>query len=299
MRRFPAVLATLVAAALVLLAVPAAAASGSFNVIPKTVRAGQTVKAYGNGCPSRAFVRIRLDGRVIDIIRADPAGGFATRTEIPDGTTPGQHRMSAGCRGKFVGEKVTILVKAWRLRVSPRTVEAGDFLTVVGRGCRPGSLVVIKLDGKVIGFDRANERGAFRKREEIPGGTSEGKHVVSARCSGRFLGSKSIRVIEAYPASADLLTVSRSAVPAGQAITISGADCPDRKPVASLDGQPLGLTTDQATKGKGFTATATIPRQTSSGRHRLSAGCDAGTTGATELQVLGPAGTEPASQGRD
>jgi hypothetical protein len=158
-----------VAAALVLLPTPAGAAKGSFNVTPKTVRAGQAVKAYGNGCPSRAFVRIRLDGRVIDLIQANRAGSFNTRTEIPDATTPDERRLSAGR--------------------------------------------------------------------------------------------------------------------------------PDRKPVASLDGHPLALTSQPA-KGKGFTATATIPRQTSPGRHLLSAACDAGSAGTTELRVIDPAGTDPAAHGR-
>jgi hypothetical protein len=121
---------------------------------------------------------------------------------------------------------------------------------------------------------------------------------VSAKCRGRFVGSKKIKVIKAYPAPKDdMLTVSRSSVPAGQAVTINGTDCPDKAPSASLDGQPVALTIDKAAnKGKGFTATAAIPRETAPGKHSLSAGCEAGSAGTTELNVLDPETIESAAE---
>jgi hypothetical protein len=62
MRKLPAALVALATAVnLVVLAVPAsAAARRSFNADPKTVRAGQQVKVFGQGCRSRAFVHIFL-----------------------------------------------------------------------------------------------------------------------------------------------------------------------------------------------------------------------------------------------
>ena len=62
MRRLPAVLVALTAAAaLALLASPASAATTrTFKVDPDSVRAGQQVKVYGKGCRSRGYVRIYL-----------------------------------------------------------------------------------------------------------------------------------------------------------------------------------------------------------------------------------------------
>jgi hypothetical protein len=282
------------AAALILTAAPALAArSRSFNVEPKTVRAGQEVKAFGSGCDRRAFVRIYLDGIQIDTDRADRDGRFVDFVEIPNSADPGKHRMKASCSGRSLGSvKITVLRS--RFNVSPRTVEAGDYVWVSGSGCRPGSHVTIKLDGHTIARTTANHRGEFRKRVQIPEGTSEGRHVVSARCHGRFVGSKSIRVKEPYPAEDDALNVSHSVVQAGQTVAVSGEDCPTRTPTASLDGQPVVMNVDQRSKGKGFSGTVTIPRGTVAGRHRLWAACDAGSAGATELQVLDADTTESA-----
>jgi hypothetical protein len=300
MRRLPAVFATLVIAALVLLAAPASAAPTprSFNVTPELVRAGQQVKTYGTGCDSQAFVRIYLDGISVATDRADRLGRFVAYVEIPTTADLGGHRMKAGCSGRGIGSD-DIVVRKSRFSVSPRTLEAGDELTAAGSLCDAGSLVSVKLDGRVIGYDRANGEGRFRKTKQLSSSTAEGRHVVSSRCGGLFVGSMSVRVTEAYPASAaTLLTTDRSSVPAGQAVTVSGADCPTGQPTASLDGRKLTLAAKRTADGKGFSATATIPGGTAPGRHQLWAGCDAGSAGTTELDVLDPATVAPAAATR-
>ena len=90
MRRLPAVLVALTAAAaLALLASPASAAGArTFTTDPDTVRAGQTVNAYGKGCRSPGCVRIYLDGVEIDNDRADRAGVFVDYVEIPNSADP-------------------------------------------------------------------------------------------------------------------------------------------------------------------------------------------------------------------
>jgi hypothetical protein len=296
MRRVSAAVVALTAAALVLTAAPALAErERSFNVSPRTVRAGQQVKAFGKGCNSRAFVHIYLDGIEIDDDRADRQGRFVDFVEIPNSADPGEHRMRASCSGRGLGS-VEITVLRSRFNVSPRTVEAGDFIRVSGSGCRKHSHVSIKLDGVVIETTRANGRGKFNKRVQVPDDTSEGRHVVSARCHGRFVGSKSILVTEPYPpAQPRALNVSHSVVEAGQTVSVSGDDCPTKTPTASLDGQPVVMNVDQRGRGKGFSGTVTIPRGTLAGRHRLWAACDAGSEGTTELQVLDADATETAA----
>jgi hypothetical protein len=95
-----------------------------------------------------------------------------------------------------------------------------------------------------------------------------------------------------YPGQESLLTTDRTAVPAGQTVTISGTKCPTGKPEATLDGQRVKLAV-RNTSGKGFTATATIPATATLGKHTLSAGCEAGSAGTTVLHVSEAA--EPAA----
>jgi hypothetical protein len=285
MRRLPAVLVALTAvAALALLASPASAAGKrTFKVDPDTVRAGQTVKVYGKGCRSRGYVRIYLDGVVIDDDRADRAGVFVDYVEIPGSVDPGVHRMKAGCNGYRLGS-ADITVRPSRFKVSPRKVEPGDTITVSGSGCKPGSYVTIKLDGGIIGDGRASGNGRFSERVRIPGDTENDFYDVSARCHGRFVGKPLIEVDDNYPTAESLLTTDRTAVPAGQTVTLRGTKCPTGRPTAKLDGQPLDLNVGRG-NSNGFTATATIPASATSGTHTLQAGCDAGSAGTTQLHV--------------
>ena len=211
--------------------------------------------------------------------------------EIPNSADPGEHTMKAGCNGFGLGS-VKIIVRTSRFNVRPRNVEPGDSITVRGNLCKPGSFVTIKLDGELIGTDRANSAGNFIDRVEIPSDTTEEAHTVSARCHGKFVGSQLIDVEVTYPTSLNLLTTDRTTVPAGQAVTVSGTKCPTGQPTASLDGQPVDLAVNRGANGEGFTVTATIPASATPGRHTLWAGCDAGSAGSTTLHV--PEAAEPA-----
>jgi hypothetical protein len=285
MRRLPAALVALTAAAtLALLASPASAAGGprSFKTDADTVRAGQQIKVWGKGCRTQGYVHIYLDGKEVTNDRADRAGVFVHYAEIPIATSPGEHSMKAGCNGYGLGS-FKIVVRSARFNVTPRNVKAGHSVTVRGNLCKPGSYVTIKLDGELIGEDRANNKGNFIGGHRIPEDTSRRAHTVSARCHGKFVGSQLIDVTPSYPAQENLLTTDRTAVPAGQAVTISGTKCPTGKPSATLDGQRLNLAVNRS--GKGFTAKATIPASATPGKHTLSASCEAGSSGTTVLHV--------------
>ena len=282
------------AAALVVMGLPAQAAGGprSFKANAKTVRAGQPIKVSGKGCGNRAFVRFYLNGFEIDTDRADAAGGFSDNVEIPASTELGEAELKAGCSGYRVGV-VTITVLGSRFDVEPRRVEAGELITVSGTLCKASSYVTIKLNGEIVGTTRANARGQFRKQVRIPSDAHGDDNEVSARCHGKFVGVKIIIIVIIYPAQQNQVSADRTAVPAGQSVTLRGSDCPTGNPTASLDGQQLNLNVDRSAAGKGFRATATIPASVSPGRHSLWAGCDAGSAGTTQLQVL--EGAQPAA----
>jgi hypothetical protein len=291
-----ALVAVTVAAALIVLAIPAVAARGeprSFNVTPATLKGGQTITSFGRGCLPGVGVRIRLDGRLIQRDVTDHNGRFVALVQIPAGTTPGPRDLTAGCGSRYLGGLVIRVLRS-ELDVSPRLVEAGDPVTGSGGGCPHGLTVHLKLNRTLVGTTRANRFGRFRKSVATPGGTPAGVHVVSARCAGRFVGAVRVQVTDPYPAAPDSLGVSASAAPAGETITVTGDRCPDSVPAAALDGQPLALSVDRG-GGEGFSARATIPRGTPPGAHQLWAGCDAGSAGTTPLTVLDPAGSGPAA----
>jgi hypothetical protein len=287
-----ALVALTAAAALVVLGLPASAAGPrSFTAHSKTVRAGQRIKVSGKGCRSQAFVRFYLNDIEIDTDRADGAGGFSDNVEIPTSMDLGRAELKAGCNGFRVGT-AAVTVLGSRFDVEPRRVEAGELITVSGSLCKPGSYVTIKLSGRLIGDGHATGRGQFRIKVRIPSDVEDSQEV-SARCFGKFVGVKIIVIVIIYPTQLSPVSTDRTAVPAGQTVTLRGTSCPTGHPTASLDGQLIGLNVDHSAKGKGFKATATIPASVNPGKHTLWAGCDAGSAGTTELQVL--EGSQPAA----
>jgi hypothetical protein len=295
MRRVSAALVAITAAAtlVVLFAAPAVAHrdQGTFKVTHKTVRAGDKVKGYGWGCPGRSSVRFDLDDHRFKDAKANGKGEFEADLTIPAKAHDGERGLSARCGSRFF--KVIIIIfhnhRGTSFSVSPRRVAPGDSFRVKGRCRKPGSEVIVKVDGTALDPITADSKGRFRVEVDVSEDAEPGTKIkVIAKCNGRFLGAAHVKVKrKPYPPKhPGSVTTDRTAVPAGQAVTITGDDCDDVAPVAKLDGKPLALTLHRTAKGKGFTATARVPRETIPGRHHLSAGCDDGSTGTMELTVL-------------
>jgi hypothetical protein len=246
-----ALVAFIAAAVLVALAAPAwAASSRSFSTGSKQVRAGQRLEVSGKGCRSRASVRIYLSGRRIESFDANSQGRFSELVEIPGSTDDGDHWVKAGCSGYYLGV-VKIVVLRSRFSVRPRTVDQGGHITVSGSGCPARVTFSVWLNGEVVESGRTSSGGRFVVGVDIPGDASEEEpHRVSARCNGKYNGSQLIEVVASYPTPHSLLTSDRTAVPAGQAVTVSGTKCPTGQPAASLDGRPVALNLNHSVRGK-------------------------------------------------
>ena len=117
-------------------------------------------------------------------------------------------------------------------------VIAGDKVWAEGTGCKKYASVKIKLDGKTVKRTYADKWGTFDKGVRIPRHIKKGRHVLSAKCDGRFLGSDGIKVKKKYKQHRDHVYADRSAVEAGKKLRVRGDDCPDGTPVATLDGAP-------------------------------------------------------------
>ena len=195
--------------------------------------------------------------------------------------------------------------RAW-FNVSPDVVTPGDKVWTEGAGCKRFSPVTIKLDGWAIRRTYADEFGTFDKGVRLPHDIRKGRHLFSAKCGHRFIGSDGIKVKKKYHQHHDGMHSYSSVVQAGKKLRVRGDECPDGRPTAMLDRTPVAL--QVVSKGKGFTAEAKIPRGTAPGKHKLYAGCDAGSSGTTVLNVLDPEdidsaaathqayGTQPPSQ---
>lgn len=298
MRRACAVALTIVGSiALVMVTAPARASErGSIVVSDTTVRGGGKVTAYGWDCPSRANVQLHLDERLIDEVLADKSGRFAANLTIEAKTRSGKHRLSARCGKKVLSGRAIYVVRSG-ISINPRLVLPGTRMIVVGEGCLQGSKANVRIDATLVDTVLVGSTGRFSSTLTAPAQTQRGRSfVVTAQCGNRFVGSTLARMMKPFPLyERDLVLISRTAVRAGQAVSLSFEDCPDLAPTALLDGKRMALTLDRTERGDGFVARAVIPRKTVPGRYQLSAGCDVEAFGNTEIQVLDPASPEAAT----
>jgi hypothetical protein len=255
-------------------------------ISPADVRPGQLVKVFGGGCRGITVLVLLIDSKEFHRGRPGKSGDFAYQVKLPTGLRSGEHELGAWCGRHHAGKTRFKISHRSRTSfdVSPDTVVAGDRVHADGNGCKRYATVTIKLDGKVIARFLADKFGNFDRSVRIPKSTKRGRHVVSAYCNGRFIGADGIRVKKQYDQDPDQVESDHSVVQVGHTVTLTGDNCPDRSPSASLDGTPVKLIS--TSNGKGFTAKAAIPHNTAPGRHKLWAGCDAGSSGTTELQVL-------------
>jgi hypothetical protein len=310
MRRMSAALVAFIAAiALVALAAPAWAKSKptkmttkTLSVSPTEVRPGQMVKVSGGGCRGITILIFFVDGQSFHQ-GMTRSGDWSYRVKLPTSVRAGSHDLQAQCWGANIKPARFHVSRRSSFDVSPDTIHAGGRVHADGNGCRPGSRVRIKLDGETIKRFHADKHGTFDRSVRIPKGTHRGRHLVSAVCGHRFLGADGIKVKKKYHDRdhhhghhhhGDHMRADHSVVKPGQKVRLSGDECPDGIATASLDGAPVALKVAHADGG--FTATATVPRGTSPGKHQLYAGCDAGSSGTTELNVLDPDSTDTAAE---
>jgi hypothetical protein len=270
--------------------------SKTLVVSPSKVKAGQTVKVSGGGCNGVTVLIFFIDNK--EFHRGyTKSGNWAYQLKLPRELKSGDHDMWAECKGtkhkpaRFHVDKGKKSKRSFN--AYPDTVTRGDKVWVEGTGCKKWASVKIRLDGETVKRTHADKWGTFDKGLRLPHWIKKGRHVLSAKCDGRFLGSDGIKVKKRYEHDRDHVYADRSAVQAGKKLRVRGDDCPDGKPVASLDGAPVAL--NVSSKAKGFTAEATIPAGTAPGKHRFYAGCDAGSASTTELNVLDPEDTEEAA----
>jgi hypothetical protein len=264
-------------------------------ISPADVRPGQLVKVSGGGCRGITVLVLLIDTKEFHRGRPGKNGDFAYQLKLPTALRAGDHDLSAQC-GRHNAGKTRFKV-SHRSRTSfdvdPDTVVRGDRVHADGNGCKRYAKVVIKLDGKVLVRFLADKFGNFDRSVRIPLSTKRGRHVVSAYCDGRFIGADGIRVKGPYDQVPEQVKSDHSVVQVGHTVTLTGDSCPDKSPSASLDGTAVKLISTSS--GKGFTAKAAIPHNTAPGRHKLWAGCDAGSAGTTELQVLDADSTDTAA----
>jgi hypothetical protein len=259
------IVATLLFAATVGVLAPAApawaASATTLQVSPGAITAGDTVVVSGSVGPapagsacatslmllSRAFVHTDEFAGVPAVIAAvKPSGTFTTSTRIPRSTPAGTYTISGRCGGGNLGVSATLTVRPVTttppvaLRVSPRSVAAGDTVTVsgsVGPG-QAGSACASSIELLSRAFDDTHEfagvpavmaavrpDGTFAATTRIPRSRPAGTYDLSGRCGGGNIGvSAMLEVRAALTATTTPAPVPSATAPPATQPTASTAD---------------------------------------------------------------------------
>ena len=201
-----------------------AAPTATLQVSPGSVAAGDTVVVSGSVGPapegsacatsvlllSRAFVDTHVFAGVPAVTAAvKPGGTFRATAKIPSSTPAGTYNVSGRCGGGNLGVSAALTVRAATttpaaaLRVSPRSVTAGDTVTVsgsVGPG-QAGSACASSIELLSRAFDDTHEfagvpavtaavraDGTFTTTTRIPRSRPAGTYDISGRCGGGNIG---------------------------------------------------------------------------------------------------------------
>jgi hypothetical protein len=232
MRRVRIIAALLSAAAglLTVSAAPAWAASSTAVVVqasPDPVIAGQSVTLSGSVGPegaatdcaalilySKAFTRGDDLTMAPVYTTAKPSGGFSATTRIPRFKAAGSYPIYLRCGGATVGRgELVVQAAPSLLQVSPRSVTAGDTVTVSGwlppapgSACATGVSLLSRAfvgthefaDVPAIGA-AVKPDGTFTVTTRIPRAKAAGTYTISGRCGGGNIGASAALVVRAAP----------------------------------------------------------------------------------------------------
>jgi hypothetical protein len=164
---------------------------------------------------SKAFVQVGL-GELPSVTAAvKPDGTFTASTTVPRSRPAGAYRISAHC-GELVGGTTLAVLAPPTLQVSPRSVTAGDIVTVSGSlvlapadsAC--ATSVLLLSDAFVHTDDFAGvpaittdvkPGGAFTVTTRIPSSKAAGTYIITGRCGGGNIGVSATLVVRAAPPS--------------------------------------------------------------------------------------------------
>jgi len=214
-------------------AAPAAAASIStaaavVQARPNPVVAGQSVTLSGSVGPeaaasdcgdlilySQAFTRTDDPTTAPVYTTAKPSGAFSVTTRVPRAKAAGTYPVNLRCGGSTVGAGTVVVQEAHTtLQVSPRSVVAGDSVTVSGSlPPAPGSdcaTGVTLLSRAFVGTQEfagvpaivaaVKADGSFTVTTRIPSSKAAGTYTISGRCGGGNIGASAALVVRAAPA---------------------------------------------------------------------------------------------------
>jgi hypothetical protein len=178
---------------------------------------------------------------------------------------------------------------AGNLQVSASVVGPGSTVGISGQGLAPTSTVSVHFDSvpagqsatAILGTALSGADGGFSSTVIIPATTSPGRYTVTAvgtlpNTGCRLLSAAVTVVIPALAPGGNFTTfvLGLTLTRPGQTTSVSGSGCEANTPVTlSLDvaSTPIGTTT--ADDQGNFTATATIPVDSSAGQHNVLATC--------------------------
>lgn len=172
---------------------------------------GDNVTVSGQA-QARSTVIIRLDGREVARVAADDAGQFRASIPLLEGQNSITVEQIGGTRSAPTLVTRLLIMSAPPVIESPQpgAVLSRDSVTVNGRAL-PGSQVLVRVDGKLVGSVRADSSGRFSLSVSLERGANE--ISASAEYGGVSLSSQAVTVyVRADQSAASIYDAWREAM---------------------------------------------------------------------------------------
>lgn len=171
---------------------------------------GDEVTVTGTGFSGDKHVTITFDGKVVDTVRANEYGSFATSFEVPD-VAAGIYDVRVEDEDGNKGELEFTLYIATSVSISPVTTldspgHVGMDITISGVGFKANSLITITYATKpiVVATTTGDADGAFTATFKVPQSES-GEHIITASDDTNTLASTFIMESTPPPIPSPLL----------------------------------------------------------------------------------------------
>ncbi|MBS1674619.1 MAG: hypothetical protein JSS74_11725, partial [Actinobacteria bacterium] len=211
----------------------------------------------------------------------DEAGTATLTFTIPEGVT-GVQALQVSVAGTGTAVQLPITVAGsdtgsfnGTVSVGAAKVLAGEKLTLTGQAFEPGETLTLQLreQGKKrtvidLGTVKVAADGSFSVSPVVPRSTKGGDYLVAATQADGDEATAAVTVVRGK----GQLKLGSSSVSAGGSITIAGSGLEENEKVAlELHSTPVSLGSATSDADGAFSATVTIPANTTPGEHHVVA----------------------------
>jgi len=273
-----------------------ASAAANFTMSPTSGPPGSSVTISATDFAPNTNTSILFDFQLLEQVTTNSLGDFTEAITIPSNTSVGSHTITVNDGANSVNKSFTVTAPSPAITLSPTSGTTGTTVTVSGSNFGVSKTITIKFDNNNITTNpntvTSTNTGTFSATITIPSNTSVGSHTISAADNTNSASATFSVVVSG-------ITLSVTSGGPSSVVTVTGTNFGANKAITiKFDNTNIATTPSSVTSsGTGtFSASITVPSNTSVGSHTISV-TDGTTTQSATFTVVATSITLSSTQG--